>query len=185
VRDDVEKAATALLFSVPVPSVAVPSRNVTVPVGVTELLDMIVALNVSGLPLDAEAAETASVAVVAIAAADDMVSVVGAEVLPAKTPLPVYLQMIEWVPTVSVDVVKVATAWLFRDPVPSEVVPSKKTTAPVGVPELLDAIVAVNATGAPLDAEAAELTSTAVVAARVMVSDTGAEVLPRKLESPL
>jgi hypothetical protein len=184
VSDDVEKPATALLFSVPAPSVVVPSRKVTVPVGVPALLEEIVAVKVTGAPLDAEAVELTNAALVAAAATGVIVSVTAAEVLVAKTALPAYLQVIEWLPTVSVDVVKVATALLFKDPVPSEVVPSKKVTVPVGVPELLDVIVAVNATGAPLDAEAAELTSTAVVAARVMVSDTAAEVLPRKLESP-
>jgi hypothetical protein len=88
------------------------------------------------------------------------------------------------VPTVSVDAVKVATALLFSVPVPSAVVPSRKVAVPIGVPELLEEIVAVNVTGAPPDAEAAELTSTAVVAARVMVSVTAAEVLAMKLESP-
>jgi hypothetical protein len=85
---------------------------------------------------------------------------------------------------VSDDVVKVATALLFNDPVPRVVVPSKKVTVPVGVPEVLDVMVAVNATGVPLDAEAAELTNATVVAAGVMVSVTGAEVLLAKFALP-
>ena len=95
--------------------------------------------------------------------------------------------MIECVPTVSVDVVKVATPLLFNVPVPSAVVPSRKVTVPVGVPEVLEVIVAVNITGAPLDAEAAELTNAvlvAVVAFDVMLSATAADVLAAKLESP-
>jgi len=95
--------------------------------------------------------------------------------------------VIECVPTVSVDVVKVATPWLFNVPVPSVVVPSRKVTVPVGVPEALDVIVAVNVTGVPLDAEAAELINAVVVATAafgVMVSVTGADVLAVKLESP-
>ena len=55
---------------------------------------------------------------------------------------------------------------------------------PVGIPELLDVIVAVNVTGAPLDAEAAELINPAVVAlgaAGVTVSVNAAEVLLAKL----
>jgi hypothetical protein len=181
---EVVKLATAALFSVPVPSVAVPSRKVTIPVGVPELVDVIVAVNVSGLPLDAEAAEATMVAVVAAAATEVMVSVIAAEVLLAEFALPAYLPVIECVPTASVEVVKVATPLLFSVPVPSAVVPSRKVTVPVGVPETLDVIVAVNVTGAPLDAEAAELTSTEVVAARVMVSETAAEVLAAKLELP-
>ena len=84
----------------------------------------------------------------------------------------------------SVDVVKVATALLFNDPVPRVVAPSRKVTVPVGVPELLDVMVAVNVIGAPPDAEAAELTNAAVVAADVMVSVTGAEVLLAKFALP-
>jgi hypothetical protein len=92
---DVVKVATALLFSDPLPSVAVPSRKVTVPVGVPELLDVIVAENVSGLPLDAEAAEVTNVEVVAVVDGGVMVSVTSAEVLLAKFALPAYLQAIE------------------------------------------------------------------------------------------
>jgi hypothetical protein len=91
------------------------------------------------------------------------------------------------VPTARIDVVRVAKALPFMIPVPSEVVPSRKVTVPVGVPELLDVIVAVNVTGAPLDAEAAELTNAAVVelvAAGVIVSVTAAEVLPAKMALP-
>jgi hypothetical protein len=94
----------------------------------------------------------------------------------------------ECVPTVSVDVVKVATALAFSVPIPSVVAPSRKVAVPVGVPEVLDVIVAVNVTGAPPDAEGAELTNAVVVAtvtAGVTVSVTAAEVLAAKLESPL
>jgi hypothetical protein len=93
--------------------------------------------------------------------------------------------VIEWLPTASVDVVKVATALLFSVPVPSVVVPSRKATVPVGVPEVLDLIVAVNVTAAPLDAEAAELTNAVVVGAGVMVSVTAAEVLPARFALPM
>jgi len=184
VSNDVVKAATALLFSVPAPSAFVPSRKVTVPVGVPGLLEEIVAVKVTGAPLDAEAVELTNAAVVELVAAGVMVSVIAAEVLLAKTALPAYLQVIEWVPTVSVDVVKVATALPFRVPVPSVIGPSRKVTVLVGVPEVLDVIAAVNVTGAPLDAEAAELTNTAVVAANPMVSVTAAEVLPAKFALP-
>jgi len=95
--------------------------------------------------------------------------------------------VIECVPTVSVDVVKVATPPLFKVPVPRTVVPSRKVTVPVGVPEVLEVIVAVNITGAPLGTEGAELTNAVLVAAvafDVMVSATAADVLAAKLESP-
>lgn len=89
---DVVKVATALLFNVPVPTVAVPSRKVTVPVGVPKLVDVIVAVNVIEAPLDAEAAELSNAAVVG---ASVMVSVIAAEVLLPKFALPMYLQAIE------------------------------------------------------------------------------------------
>jgi hypothetical protein len=88
------------------------------------------------------------------------------------------------VPTVSDDVVNVATALLLSGPVPRVVVPSRKATVPVGVPGLLDVTVAVKVTAAPLDAETAELTNAAVVAPGVMVSVIAAEVLPAKFALP-
>lgn len=180
--------ATPPPFNAPVPRVVVPSRKVTIPVGVPEVLDRIVAVNVTGAPLDAEAAELTITAVVPAGTAAVMVSVSAPEVLLAKVALPEYLAVTECVPTVSVDVVKVVTALLFSVPVPSVVVPSMKVTVPVGVPEVLDVIVAVNVNGAPLAAEAAELTNEAVVAtsaAGVMVSVTAAETLPAKFALPL
>jgi len=174
---EVVKVAAPLVFSVPAPRVAVPSRKVTVPVGVLELLDVIVTVNVTALPLDAEVAELTNTAVVV---ASVMVSVIAAEVLLAKFPLPAYLHVIECMPTASVAVVKVATALLLSVPVPSVAVPSRKVTLPVGVPEPLDMMVAVNVSGLPLDAEAVEATMVAVVAAaatEVMVSVIATEVL--------
>jgi hypothetical protein len=90
------------------------------------------------------------------------------------------------VPTASVDVVKEAAPLVFSVAVPSEIVPSRKTTVPVGVPELEEVIVAVKVTGAPLDVEGAELSKAVAVAAAAvecMVSVTAAEVLAVKLES--
>jgi len=83
--------------------------------------------------------------------------------------------------------VKLATPLPFSVPVPSVVAPSMKVTVPVGVPEVLDVIVAVNVTGEPLEAETAELTNVAMVAmaaAGVIVSVNAGEVLAVKLESP-
>jgi hypothetical protein len=70
----------------------VPSRKVTVPVGVPEVLDVIVAVKVTGAPLEAEGAELSNAAVVATAV---IVSMIAAEVLLAKLALPAYLQVIE------------------------------------------------------------------------------------------
>jgi hypothetical protein len=176
--------ATAVLFRFPVPRAVVPSRKVTVPVGLPEVLEVMVAVSVTGAPLDAEAAEVTNTAVVAAAGAGVIVSVTGTDVLPAKFALPVYLQVIECVPTVSDDVVKVATPLLFSIPPPRVVAPSRTATVPVGVPEVLDVIVAVNVTGVPLDTETAELTNAVVVVTGVVVSVTAAEVLALKLESP-
>jgi len=143
---DVVNAATPVPFSVPVPSVVAPSRKVTVPVGVPEVLDLIVVVNVTGAPFDAEAAELTNAVAVA---AGVMVSITPAEVLPAKFALALYLAVIECVPTVSVDVANVATPLPFSVPVPSIVVPSRKVTIPVGVPLLPGLTVAVHVTGVP------------------------------------
>lgn len=145
---DVVKVATPLPLSVPVPRAIVPSRKVTVPVGVPEVPDLIVAVNVTGAPLDVEAAELTNAVVVALAAAGVMVSITAAEVLPAKFVLPLYLAVIECVPTVRVDVVKVATPLPFSVPMPSVAVPSRNVTVPAGAPPLL-ATVALNVTAVP------------------------------------
>jgi hypothetical protein len=93
--------------------------------------------------------------------------------------------VIECIPAKSVEVVNMVTAPLFSVPVPSVVVPSRKATVPVGVPEVLAVIVAVNVTGAPLEAEGAELSNAAVVAAGAIVSTIAPEVLLAKLALPL
>jgi hypothetical protein len=107
-----------------------------------------------------------------------------ADILARKFESPAYAALIECIPAKSVEVVNVATAPLFSVPVPSVVVPSRKATVPVGVPEVLVVIVAVNVTGAPLEAEGAELSNAAVVAAGAIVSTIAAEVLLAKLALP-
>jgi hypothetical protein len=89
---DVVKVATALLLSVPLPRVAVPSRKVTVPVSVPEALELIVAVKVTAAPLDAETAELSKAVVVG---AKVMLSETTGEVLLAKVALPAYLQAIK------------------------------------------------------------------------------------------
>jgi hypothetical protein len=81
---DVVKEAAPLVFSVAVPRETVPSRKATVPVGVPELADEIVAVKVTGAPLDVEGAELSKAVVVAAAAVECMVSVTAAEVLEVK-----------------------------------------------------------------------------------------------------
>jgi hypothetical protein len=142
---DVLNMAITVLFNAPVPSVVVPSRKVTVPVGMPEVLDVIVAVNVTEAPLDTEAAELTNAVVVT---AGVMVSVTAAEVLPVKFALPLYLPVMECAPAASIDVVKVAIPVLFSVPTPSVVVPSRNATVPVGVPPLL-ATVAVHMTAVP------------------------------------
>jgi len=110
------------------------------------------------------------------------------EVLAANLESPLYAAVIKCVPTVSVEVVNVATAPLVKAPVPSEAVPSRNVAIPVGIPEVGEVTVAVNVTWLPLDAEMAELTNATVVGAvtaGVMVSITAVEVLPAKFPLPL
>lgn len=107
-----------------------------------------------------------------------------ADMLAAKFESPAYAAVIECIPAKSVEVVNAATAPLFSVPAPSVIVPSRKVTVPVGVPEVLDVIVAVKVTGAPLEAEGAELSNAAVVATAVIVSMIAAEVLLAKLALP-
>jgi hypothetical protein len=60
-------------------------------------------------------------------------NVSGAEVLPKKPGPPAYVAVIEWLPTVSADVAKVAWPSEFKVDVPRRVVPSLKLTLPEGL----------------------------------------------------
>src|ERR1051326_7545374 len=68
-----------------------------------------------------------------------------------KLASPRYIAVMLWLPTLSVDVEKVATPEL-RAEVPSVVLPSRKVTLPVGDPDppMLALTVAVNVTGWPV-----------------------------------
>jgi len=127
------------LLTVPVPSVVLPSLNVTVPVAV---LDEIVAVNVTEVP-KAEGFEDDDRVVVVLALftvwvrADDM--------LLLQLESPPYAPVIEWEPAVRVEVLKVAFP-LLRLPVPNVVLPSLNVTVPVQVE---GATVAVNFTEDP------------------------------------
>jgi hypothetical protein len=72
--------------------VVAPSRKVTVPAGVPEALDVMVAVKVTAAPLVAETAELSKAVVVG---AKVMLSETTGEVLLAKVALPAYLQAIQ------------------------------------------------------------------------------------------
>jgi hypothetical protein len=130
----------------PVPSVVLPSRNVTVPVAPNgETL----AVNITDCPeMDGLALEVTVVVVLALTNWDQVT-----EDSP-KAPSPLYVATIEWVPNDRLEVVNVA-APRFSVRVPSVVLPSKNVTVPVAVD---GDTVAVNVTACPtLDGLALEV----------------------------
>jgi hypothetical protein len=92
------------------------------------------------------------------------------EVEPAKVALPEYTAVIVSVPAVIPLSVKVATPDEATVAVPSNVVPLKKLTVPVGVPVGVGLTVAVNATGWPATAGFGDAARDVVVGRLVMVS---------------
>jgi hypothetical protein len=113
--------------------VGVPAALLALALKVTE------APNVEGLELEASVtAVGALLTVTAAAALED----------PIKFPLPPYTAVMLCEPAVRAEVVKEATPLLGTEALPSCVIPSKKVTAPVGVPAAggVTAIVAVIAT---------------------------------------
>jgi len=168
-------------FKLPVPSVTASSRNVTVPVGVPVVVGVTVAVKVTDCPnTDGFVAEESAVSV----APGLTVCVRAADVLPAKLASPPYTAVMGWVPTVSVVVVKVATAAPFSVPVPRVVPPSLNVTVPVGVPAPAVTVnVAVNVTDCPkLDGFTEEVSALLIVPCTLCVNT--ADVLPAKLVSP-
>ncbi len=114
------------------------------------------------------------------------VTVTAGDVLDVKLVSPEYTAVIELAPTVSELVSSVATPPL-KVPVPSEVVPSKNSAVPVGVPVagLIGATVAVNVTDWPdTGALGKKVTVVVEVAAAATVTVTAGEVLDAKLVSP-
>ncbi len=105
--------------------------------------------------------------------------------LPRKLELAPYTAVMEWLPTLRVEVEKVATPE-DKVPVPSVVVPSLKVTVPVGtaVPGALATTVAVKVTDWPgfdgLSEEVTELVVESLFTVWVSVDDT----LVLKLELP-
>jgi len=133
---------------VPVPIVARPSLNVAVPVGVPApgAVAATVAVKVTDWPYTEGFALELRVVVVS---ALFTVWVSTALVLALKPEAPEYSAVIECVPTVSPDVLKLAWPALSV-PVPSVVVPSLKVMVPVGVAvPLVGVTVAVKVTDWP------------------------------------
>jgi hypothetical protein len=128
--DDVEKVATPLPFSVPVPRAVAPSITVTVPVG-TPLpgFSVTVAVKVTLVPTSTLIALAISAVEVCSSAT---VTVNEFEVLPALPLSPLYTAFTECCPSASVDVVYVATPRPFSVPFPSVFAPSMNVTVPVG-----------------------------------------------------
>ena len=145
-----------------------PSSTVTVPVGTPEpVFGATVMFNVNICPLVSCVADGETEVVVAIFAGTETVMKRGAEVDAAKFASPEYWTVRECVPFVRVEVVSVAEPEL-RFAVPIWVVPSRKATVPVGVPEPdLGATVAVKVTLWPVSSCVLEAASVVVVAARV------------------
>src|SRR5438067_4488317 len=169
----------------PVPSVAEPSRNVTVPVGVTSGTgEETVAVKVIAWPNTAGLADAATA--VAVPTSPGLTtSDRAADVAARKLPSPPYATVIGWLPTARPDVVNDAVPPLSV-PVPIVVAPSEKVTAPVGVPApgAPAVTVAVKVTACPAVAGFGDEPIETVVAAGATVSARAAEVLPRKLASP-
>src|SRR6266481_366616 len=178
-RVDSESCA-ALLETVAAPNEAVPSRNVTVPVGVPPA-DCKVAVNttawpsVAGFKLDATAVVVAAWFTVCVTAPD---------VLAVKLPSPLYFAVMECEPTDRLD----SESWamlLETVAVPKEVAPSRNVTAPVTAPPADGTTTAVNTT-VWLKVDGFIFGETVVtVTDGFTVSMTGAEVLPANFVSPL
>jgi len=109
-------------------------------------------------------------------------------VLVAKLPDPAYFAVIEWPPTVSPAVVRLAWPLALSVPVPSVLGPSRNVTVPAGVPVPggLTTTVAVKVTACPTTAELGEAVTEVVVEATPIVTlpPAGVPLLPVKLVSP-
>ena len=116
----------------------VPSKNVTVPVGVPEAV-VTVAVKVTLCPNVDGLSDEVTVVVVVAGGGAFTICVIAGDVLGALLALPLYVAVILCDPVVNVAVVKVAVV-PFNVPDPILVAPSKNVTVPVGVP---DAVVTV------------------------------------------
>ena len=132
---EIEKVPCPDAFKVLEPSVLVPSLNVTVPVetAVPGALATTVAVNVTDWPLIDGFCDEITVVVVASLFT---VWVKGEAVLALKLESPLYAAVMEFAPTASVEVVKLAWPVPSRFEVPSVVAPFLNVTVPVGMPPL-------------------------------------------------
>ncbi len=128
-------AAVPLLPTAAVPYVLAPSAKVTVPVGVGPVPPSTVAVSVTAVPTGTEALLLATVVIVEPCW---IVSVKALEVEGAFWVSPAYCTVMLWAPTASVLEVTVACPDASVA-VPREVAPSRKVTAPVGVPVAAEA----------------------------------------------
>jgi hypothetical protein len=110
--------------------------------------------------------------------------VIAGDVLPVLFPSPAYCAVIEWDPTASDDVIKVAMPPPPTVPVPIDVAPSRNVTIPVTVPAVFAVTVAVNVTADPaIDGFADDVTAVVVVAG-FTTKVVGPEVLDAYVVSP-
>jgi hypothetical protein len=174
----------APLESVAVPSNVDPLMNSTVPVGVPVpgLTATTLAVSVTAWPNTGEVGEDVRVEVVD---ACPTVTVVAVEVWPAKLVSPEYWTVIEFAPSASV-LVETLPVPLASVAEPSEVVPLKNWTVPVGVPApgATAATVAVSVTGWPNTGVVVEGINVVLVVDWATVTVTAVEVLGAKFESP-
>jgi len=127
-RPEVENVARPLLTD-PLPSVVDPSKNVTTPVAVE---DETVAVNVTSCPeLDGLRLDARLVLVVVLVEVFT-VCISVPEMLPLKLLSPLKLAWMEWLPTLRLEVERVAMPPL-RVALPMFVSPSKKLTIPLAV----------------------------------------------------
>ena len=144
-RLDVEKVAWPEEFRVLVLSVFVPSLNVTLPAGtaVPGALATTVAVKVTDWPcLEGLSDEVTELVVPSLLT----VCVKAEEVLGLKLALPLYVAVMEWEATASVEVLRVAWPAPSKVEVPNVEAPSLNVTVPVGTPPL-EVTVAVKVTG--------------------------------------
>jgi hypothetical protein len=152
--------ATPEEFNIPVPSVVLPLRNVTVPEGIAPPEAAVtVAVNPTTPPTVTDEGEAVS-AVVVFTFAAVTVTVTALDVDPLKLESPPYVAVIEFDPTVSVLTINVATPDAFSVADPSVVLPSTNVTVPVTP---VPVTVAVSVTFAPALALVGEAVSVVVV----------------------
>jgi hypothetical protein len=127
-----------------------------------------------------------NVTIVVVVAAAATVTLTAGEVIDEKFESPWYSAVIELAPAVRAVVARVATPSVSVWGVPSEVVPLKNWTVPVGVPApgLTGATVAVNVTLCPTTGEVGKTVTAAVVVALATVTVSAVEVLVVKFGSP-